>query len=201
MGGDRFGIKRPKGKGITIRHVQALIRLHASDPCTESKEKSRGAVYVRSLRRPQRRWGNFVSPFKEFEEINATAWWDYQRDRIYVKSPEFVKQKTRHDTTGHAGWQNRLPVRKVIVCPEQGSCPFCGEACNAVCRRNRTLYDLSLLSICQTCKCSGLDFFDFLRSGERDLHAFAEHRRRRPPATLLTGLPVEQRSAIRGIPG
>jgi hypothetical protein len=40
---------------------------------------------------------------------------------------------------------------------------------------------LVLLSICQTCKGSGLDFFDFLRSGEKDIHAFAEsrHGRRR----------------------
>ena len=38
---------------------------------------------------------------------------------------------------------------------------------------------LVLLSICQTCKCSGLDFFDFLRSGEMDIHDFAESRRGR----------------------
>jgi hypothetical protein len=63
---------------------------------------------------------------------------------------------------------------------------------------------LILLSVCQTCKYSGLDFLDFLRSGEKDIHAFGDSRRgrrRRPPATLLTGLPVEQRSAISGIPG
>ncbi|MBI4326107.1 MAG: transposase, partial [Chloroflexi bacterium] len=38
---------------------------------------------------------------------------------------------------------------------------------------------LILLSICQTCKYMGVDFLDFLRSGEKDLHAFAESRRRR----------------------
>jgi hypothetical protein len=63
---------------------------------------------------------------------------------------------------------------------------------------------LILLSLCETCKYMGVDFLDFLRSGEKDIHAFAEsrgNRRRRPPATLLTGLPVEQPSAISGIPG
>jgi hypothetical protein len=35
---------------------------------------------------------------------------------------------------------------------------------------------LILLSICQTCKYSGLDFFGFLRSGEKDIHVFAESR-------------------------
>ena len=38
---------------------------------------------------------------------------------------------------------------------------------------------LILLSVCQTCKSMGLDFLDFLRSGEKDIHAFAESRRGR----------------------
>ena len=39
-----------------------------------------------------------------------------------------------------------------------------------------------LLSIRQTCKYSGLDFFDFIRSGEKDIHTFEEslRSRRRP---------------------
>ena len=38
---------------------------------------------------------------------------------------------------------------------------------------------LVLLSVCQTCKYMGVDFLDFLRSGEKDIHAFAESRHRR----------------------
>jgi len=38
---------------------------------------------------------------------------------------------------------------------------------------------LTLLSVCQTCKYMGVDFLDFLRSGEKDIHAFAENRRGR----------------------
>jgi hypothetical protein len=38
---------------------------------------------------------------------------------------------------------------------------------------------LVLLSVCQTCKYSGVDFLDFLRSGEKDIHAFAGSRRGR----------------------
>ena len=38
---------------------------------------------------------------------------------------------------------------------------------------------LTLLSVCQTCIYSGVDFLDFLRSGEKDIHAFAESRRGR----------------------
>src|ERR1035438_8015533 len=44
---------------------------------------------------------------------------------------------------------------------------------------------LTLLSVCQTCKYMGVDFLDFLRSGEKDIHAFAESRcrRKRPSPT------------------
>lgn len=38
---------------------------------------------------------------------------------------------------------------------------------------------LVLLSICQTCKYQGLDFLDFLRSGERDIEVFAQSKRRK----------------------
>jgi predicted RecB family nuclease len=38
---------------------------------------------------------------------------------------------------------------------------------------------LILLSICETCKCCGVRFLDFLRSGEKDVHAFAENSRGR----------------------
>jgi hypothetical protein len=37
---------------------------------------------------------------------------------------------------------------------------------------------LVLLSICQSCKYQGLDFLNFLRSGETDIEVFAEKRRR-----------------------
>ena len=53
---------------------------------------------------------------------------------------------------------------------------------------------LILLSVCQTCKYMGVDFLDFLRSGERDIHAFAESRRgrrRRTQTSQPTGLPTD----------
>jgi hypothetical protein len=42
---------------------------------------------------------------------------------------------------------------------------------------------LVLLSVCQTCKNTGVDYLDFLRSGEKDLYAFTQShlRRRRQP--------------------
>jgi hypothetical protein len=45
---------------------------------------------------------------------------------------------------------------------------------------------LVLLSLCQTCKYMGVDFLDFLRSGEKNIHAFAESRRRRKRSSRST---------------
>ena len=50
---------------------------------------------------------------------------------------------------------------------------------------------LVLLSVCQTCKYSGVDFLDFLRSGEKDIEVFAQNgrgrRSERGPALDLQG--------------
>jgi hypothetical protein len=62
---------------------------------------------------------------------------------------------------------------------------------------------LILLSICQTCKYMGVDFLDFLRSGEKDIHAFAESRRsrrRRTQPSQPPGLPTSTNSAGGGQP-
>jgi hypothetical protein len=49
-----------------------------------------------------------------------------------------------------------------------------------------------LLSICQTCKYSNLDFLEFLRTGNTDIYSFAEslRGRRRPPALRRPALSV-----------
>jgi hypothetical protein len=57
--------------------------------------------------------------------------------------------------------------------------------------------NLILLSVCQTCKYMGVDFLDFLRSGEKDIHAFAESRRgrrRQPSINKPKGLAADDRA-------
>ena len=53
---------------------------------------------------------------------------------------------------------------------------------------------LILLSIYETCRRNDVVFLDFLRSGEKDIHAFAESRhgrRRRPQTSQPDGLPTD----------
>jgi hypothetical protein len=47
----------------------------------------------------------------------------------------------------------------------------------------------------QTCKYMGVDFLDFLRSGEKDIYDFAEsrrRRRRRSPPNEQKALPADE---------
>jgi hypothetical protein len=37
---------------------------------------------------------------------------------------------------------------------------------------------LVLLSVCETCRCKNVDFFDFLRSGSKDIDDFVIHRQK-----------------------
>ena len=55
---------------------------------------------------------------------------------------------------------------------------------------------LILLSVCQTCKYMGVDFLDFLRSGEKDIHAFAESRRRRGHRSCVPQTELSSNGAI-----
>ena len=57
---------------------------------------------------------------------------------------------------------------------------------NGITTKNGIQRYLILLSVCQTCKYRGVDFLDFLRSGEKNVHAFAEKYRRRKPAHQST---------------
>jgi hypothetical protein len=51
---------------------------------------------------------------------------------------------------------------------------------------------LILLSVCQTCKYTGVDFLDFLRSGEKDIQEFAKSRRRRKRPSSSSELKLSQ---------
>jgi predicted RecB family nuclease len=83
--------------------AQALLRLHSTDPWIGNGNKSESAVSIESLKNPRKVWGNFESQFKEFEQINLSAWWSYQRDRISVRSNKRPNPKSRQSRHPHLG--------------------------------------------------------------------------------------------------
>ncbi len=59
----------------------------------------------------------------EFEEINRASYWDYQRDRLFLKSHGSAKRIIRRATKQR---KPKLQVSKIIYCPRPLRCPFCG---------------------------------------------------------------------------
>ena len=98
------------------------------------------AVRVELLRPEERRIGKFVSEFKELEQINLKAWWDYQRDRIYVKSGQL--KRANAPSSKRKAWKSRIQPNKTVVVPEVKSCPKCGQPSRALSRSTRVVYNL-----------------------------------------------------------
>lgn len=74
------------------------------------------------------------SPFKlgrvqfqlpEFETINQASYWDYQRERVLVRSSARIKKVLGK---AHKSRQSKLPVNKIILWPAPKNCPKCGSA-------------------------------------------------------------------------
>lgn len=104
------------------RVVNAITHLRQrQDEAAKSRDDN--IVHIDSLKReyPQR-FGpiNFAIP--ELEDINQAAYWDYQREKIYVRS----SQRLKRVSSKVAKTQIKvLPVNKVIKCPPPDYCPKC----------------------------------------------------------------------------
>jgi len=59
--------------------------------------------------------------FPEMETINKAAYWDYQRERVYVKS----SNKPTLRRGGHSTHRNTLPPNSTIEYSRPSSCPTC----------------------------------------------------------------------------
>ena len=76
----------------------------------------------------------------EFEKINKSAYWNYQRDKIYVRSNPCLKRLTRKPPVNR---QRCLPVNTVINCPAPERCPECLSTSFYTCDTCRkVVYDL-----------------------------------------------------------
>jgi transposase len=128
--------------------TEALRQLRLPDPWTKSAKEPTDVVYVESLKNPDRKIAKFVSPFKEFERLALAAWWNYQRDRIYVKSTSLPKNSKGRSMRVRIGARKLAKFNKVITYPDLTSCPSCGGShitrTGNTC--TRTLYDMHFSS-------------------------------------------------------
>jgi len=67
------------------------------------------------------RWREFTSPLSELEFVNNAAHWDYQRDRIYVRSGKQPKRVRQKDGSSTRTWR----VDKIVECVGSDRCPHC----------------------------------------------------------------------------
>jgi predicted RecB family nuclease len=61
--------------------------------------------------------------FPELDAINKAAYWDYQREKVYVKS----NRRLRHALKANARSKKTLPPNKHIQCSPPTGCPLCGS--------------------------------------------------------------------------
>ena len=61
----------------------------------------------------------------EFKAINRAAYWDYQRQRVYVRSSKIIKKACHKTLTRKV---KRLPVKQTLAYSAPVSCTYCGGA-------------------------------------------------------------------------
>jgi predicted RecB family nuclease len=101
--------------------VCALTILETTQESGGSKSLASTAVQAEAIPRGSK-FGNFSSPISDFEDINRAARWDYQRDRVYARTSNrrrILKAKVKRSKKPER-------VNKVVVVPDQLSCPKCG---------------------------------------------------------------------------
>jgi predicted RecB family nuclease len=94
----------------------------------------------------QPNWGRFVGALPEFAKINDAAYWDYQRDKIYVRSNSSLrgapKRKRRNS-------HRSLPVNTTVNPSRPRNCPACDSirvTLNG--RHRRKLFDMRFSNGC-----------------------------------------------------
>ena len=72
----------------------------------------------------QRTFGKFPSTLPEFSKINAAAYWDYQRSKVYVRTNKAIRRSVERKTKP----VNKMAVEKeIIVADKPVCCPSCGS--------------------------------------------------------------------------
>jgi len=106
------------------------------------------AVNADSLKSEYRkRFGEIDFVLPEFRKINEAAYWDYQRNKVYVRGSNHLRRLSRRMADRHS--LEEVPVNKVIAVEEQRppSCLRCNSALiYKFGKMSQTVYDLRFSS-------------------------------------------------------
>ena len=117
--------------------ARSIVRLLSPDVSAGEPE----VVHAEELgRNIQSKWRVFKSPLPEMEKINEAAYWNYQRDRVFVRTgTEARPNSKRLKRTSRC----RKKAEKIVVAKPPSSCPQCGKRCRTKSRLlTRTVEDL-----------------------------------------------------------
>ena len=123
--------------------AQTVTQLSQSRPAAE-RSGVKAAVDVECMK-PARIFGFKRNTFffPELDKINSAAYWDYQRERVYVRSNPLLQKALRK-----AGAAKRPHPNKIVHCDDRLSeCPHCRSK-NIVRNANqtKTVYDLKFFN-------------------------------------------------------
>jgi transposase len=82
-------------------------------------------------------WGRFVAALPEFATINNAAYWDYQREKIYIRGNRPLQRATKRNRTNH---RPRLPVNTTVTPSRPGNCPVCNSKRVSMIGRHRRVF-------------------------------------------------------------
>lgn len=103
--------------------AQSILRLATRQANRENTYSDEvGVVRVDALSPLVSKWRRFSSPLRELEIVTNAAHWDYQRDRIYVRSSTPLKRaRPKAKTNPKSVWR----VDKTVDCETSNRCPRC----------------------------------------------------------------------------
>jgi predicted RecB family nuclease len=117
-----------KALSLVLRTLGRISKLDFDTP--KSFESEPDIVHERSLGKSlASKWTPFRSPLSELEHINRAARWNYQRDRVFVRSGTRKKKQSRENAIRKAmsrgSGEKRPQISVVLSSPI--SCPKCGK--------------------------------------------------------------------------
>jgi predicted RecB family nuclease len=101
--------------------AQALGQLIDEPGAGESPSLSSEVVHADAVRGRTSTWRPFKSPISDLEKINLAARWDYQRDRVFVRSGTAKRRATQQATRRPQAQR----VQKIVLLNTPPGCPRC----------------------------------------------------------------------------
>ena len=105
--------------------ARTIVRLLSPEVFPDKLGADPAVVHTEELgRNIQSKWRAFKSPLPDMEQINEAAYWNYQRDRVFVRTgTEARPNAKRPKRTSRC----RRKAEKIVVAKAPASCPECGK--------------------------------------------------------------------------